>query len=355
MDLKLREREDSVLIRLARFPLFSTDDLEEYCQHYARLLDRRIDMIAGSVRFAASGHTAHLELLTINSAQITGGLSVYTCNRAYGLMRMETGEASRRFGGRHGHHVAPGDGSLVSPGVEAKTVLQPPDETGTAAALTISLPEAMVKQEAEHLIGDGVIGRLEIKGPLDLRSDTFIGQIIDFILDQLECGDGGVFRKYPRIGQQFQRDLIAALIERTHNNYTPLVAHHFGGHAYRQVTLAEEYIAGHLFDPLTVADLAHAAHVSVRTLRDACHRQRSTTPELLLRNMKLHAARKRLEHPLPSDSVASVAHEFLFTNVGRFARHYREEFHGESPAETLRLGRRKLVISLGDALEPPDG
>ena len=50
-----------------------------------------------------------------------------------------------------------------------------------------------------------------------------------------------------------------------------------------------------------------------------------------------------MENPQGNETVASIAREFLFTNPGRFADSYRIEFQGESPAETLQRGRRRIV------------
>lgn len=98
-----------------------------------------------------------------------------------------------------------------------------------------------------------------------------------------------------------------------------------------------EYIDAHLGGEVTVADVAEAAHLSIRGITEAFRRELDTTPMNYLRAGRLAAAHRDL---LDSDAstgvtVASIAHRWGFNNMGRFAAAYRQQF-GTSPATTLR-------------------
>jgi len=95
----------------------------------------------------------------------------------------------------------------------------------------------------------------------------------------------------------------------------------------------EDYIRRRLFAPLSLADLAKAAGVSPRTLNVLCHRYRGVAPMILLRNLRLEAARDKLLAN-PGVSVTEVALEYGFGHLGRFSAYYRERF-GELPRQTL--------------------
>jgi AraC-like DNA-binding protein len=265
---------------------------------------------------------------------------------------VEAGGTERQIEGHGSYALGPGYGAFAAPGHEIGTALRP--SGGSTSTVTLTLPNALVHRAAEFLIGEPVRQPLVITGPVDLRPSSRLGQSIDFLLDQLDR-DGGLFDKYPMPAQEFQCGLVGALIEQTANNYQPQIRHHWGGSASRHVAKMEEYIEANVRNPITVGSLAHAVGVSARTLRDCCHRMRDMTPLMIMWKMRLHAAHKRLEKPLPHDTVASVAHEYGFTNVGRFARHYRQEFRGESPIETLQRGRRRLFITLNAPVEKPPG
>jgi len=105
--------------------------------------------------------------------------------------------------------------------------------------------------------------------------------------------------------------------------------------AARKLEAVEEYMRGRLFAPISLADLAKAAGVSARTLNILCHRYRGVAPMVLLRNMRLEAARAKLLTN-PAVSVTEVALEYGFGHLGRFSAYYRERF-GELPRETCFL------------------
>lgn len=102
------------------------------------------------------------------------------------------------------------------------------------------------------------------------------------------------------------------------------------------VRRALAYIDDHAAEPITVADIAQAARMSVRGLQDAFRRSLDTTPTQQLRRARLDAAHRALTQA-DSDSagVADIAHHWGFPHVGRFARYYRDEF-GQAPSATLR-------------------
>jgi AraC-like DNA-binding protein len=335
------------MLRLARHLRFDTEDVEEFFASAARLLGRQIDLLKGHEKFHFTVHTAKLELLTINAVEVTDGLSIDLVTADYSLARVERGGIERRADNRE-HLFTAGSGYLAMPGQHAANKL--PRWVGTTSSVTIALPAAIVKREAELLIGEPVHQPLEIIGSMGLWPSTYLGQRIDYLLDELER-DGGVFEKYPLLGQEFQRKLVGALIEQTQNNYLPLLGHHFGGPARRHVAMMEEYIEAHIRQPITVGDLARATGVGARTLREACHRIRDMTPEMIVRRMRLHCAHNRLENPQPHDTVISIAHECGFSNAGRFADHYQREFHGETPFETIQRSRRRFIIAPGAAPE----
>jgi len=99
-----------------------------------------------------------------------------------------------------------------------------------------------------------------------------------------------------------------------------------------RLTRIEDYMRSRLFAPISLADLARVAGVSPRTLNVLCHRHRGVAPMVLLRNLRLEAARNKLVAD-PRASVTEVAMEYGFGHLGRFSAYYRERF-GELPRQT---------------------
>lgn len=104
---------------------------------------------------------------------------------------------------------------------------------------------------------------------------------------------------------------------------------------------AEAFIEAHMGDAITLDDIAAAARTPVRTLLDGFRRFRDTSPMQHLRNVRLSFARGRLMSD-ECASIASIALECGFGNLGRFAQNYAERF-GERPSETRVRARRRAL------------
>lgn len=100
----------------------------------------------------------------------------------------------------------------------------------------------------------------------------------------------------------------------------------------RRVEAALRFMKARMSAPLSLADIAVAAGVSVRTLNSLCNRHLGATPMEALRNLRLDAVRSKLRLN-PHASVTETALEAGFGNLGRFAAYYVERF-GELPRET---------------------
>ena len=99
------------------------------------------------------------------------------------------------------------------------------------------------------------------------------------------------------------------------------------------------YLDDHAAEPVTVADIAAAAHVTVRALQYAFRRHLDTTPLAHLRQIRLSHAHQDLMNADPNQgaTVTEIAARWGFHHPGRFATLYREAY-GSSPHRTLREG-----------------
>lgn len=103
----------------------------------------------------------------------------------------------------------------------------------------------------------------------------------------------------------------------------------------RTVRAAADLIADHHAEPLTVADVAEAVGVSVRSLQIGFRRELDTTPTAYLRARRLAGAHDDLCAASPTTrSVTDIALDHGFLHLGRFSVDYRRTY-GESPSRTL--------------------
>ncbi|MFB7251160.1 AraC family transcriptional regulator [Microbacterium sp. NPDC056234] len=88
--------------------------------------------------------------------------------------------------------------------------------------------------------------------------------------------------------------------------------------------------------PVTVDDIARAAHMSTRGLQRAFQRALDMSPGEVLRRARLAGARRDLEQT--DEPVAAIARRWGFSHPSRFAAYYRAEF-GVLPGGAARRGR----------------
>ena len=116
------------------------------------------------------------------------------------------------------------------------------------------------------------------------------------------------------------------------------VEHTRGRHALprRQIIrMAMDFVEQHDLDCLSVEQLATAAGVSERTLRDAFHHYFGVGPVQYLNMRTLHQIRRALKTADPSRvTVSEIATQFGVWHFGRLAQDYRFLF-GELPSQTL--------------------
>lgn len=135
---------------------------------------------------------------------------------------------------------------------------------------------------------------------------------------------------------QLEEFVMSSLLYCQASNYTELLAPSTSP-ARHTVRAACDYIERNLATDLTVADVAAAAGVSVRTLQHQFSEDLSQTITGFVRNRRLERVRADLADSAPGSgvTVTEIASRWGFTHLGRFAVTYRERF-GESPSHTLR-------------------
>lgn len=99
------------------------------------------------------------------------------------------------------------------------------------------------------------------------------------------------------------------------------------------------YIDDHADQPVTVAEIAAAAHVTVRALQYAFRQHLGTTPLAHLRRVRLAHAHQDLAaaDPGSGQTVTAIAARWGFHHPGRFATLYRDTYR-RAPRTTLHDG-----------------
>ena len=104
----------------------------------------------------------------------------------------------------------------------------------------------------------------------------------------------------------------------------------------RAIRRAVDVIEAEAQLPLTLSSIAARSQMSVRSLQQGFKRHLGMSPMSYLREVRLRQAHQTLLESDPSTvTVASVAYDWGFTNLGRFAAAHAARYR-EAPAKTLR-------------------
>lgn len=102
------------------------------------------------------------------------------------------------------------------------------------------------------------------------------------------------------------------------------------------VELAEACYRAHPGKSIQVAQLCRVVGMSERGLRNAFRKVRGMSPKQYMLRERLQSVRRALHDRNARDlTVTSVATDYGFFELGRFAGAYKEMF-GEAPSRTLR-------------------
>ena len=112
----------------------------------------------------------------------------------------------------------------------------------------------------------------------------------------------------------------------------------------------EDYLSSHCYEQIPMHELCTAIHVNERTLRNRCGSLLGMSPGNYVRLRRLNLVRNALRRVDPATTtVAEVARQHGFSELGRFAGTYRTVF-GEAPSATLREGRSNICEPAADAV-----
>jgi AraC-like DNA-binding protein len=140
----------------------------------------------------------------------------------------------------------------------------------------------------------------------------------------------------PLIGTALTDLLTATFLNTFRTTWSDARQRHEGpGTTSSAVRRARIYIEENHARPISSPDIAQAARLSVRGLREAFRRELGLTPSEHLRRVRLAEARRSLLNADGGDAqtVAAIAAASGFSHPSRFAAAYRAEF-GELPSRT---------------------
>lgn len=333
------ERHDqtvSTVGLLNNYPLFSSEDVDEakvkvaevFCPHTLKLIVPRQHV-------HAQHNMVRLNEMTIN--YLTYGATV----------EIDPGQLQRFYLAQiplAGHaEVRCGD-QLVDSDTRVATLLNPDTSTymrwdQDCAQVLLWIPREAIERRLAMMLGVDSVGTLSFSVSLPQQeglSSAWCQAVIDLVrnLDR----NGSFWLQYPTAISSMEDFLLRNLLLFQHHNFSEKLEHGFEPARPRHLQRAIDYIQGHAAEPVTVADIAQAACVSIRALEEGFKRHLNTSPMNYLRDIRLDLVRKQITALAAAGQVVSIsdiAYQFGFTHLGRFAAYYKQRF-GVSPSSAIR-------------------
>jgi AraC-like DNA-binding protein len=323
--------EDSLLSRFAAVDTRSPDDAREaigriFCPHF-------LNPVGGNpVAFHARHHTALQVDYSVNFVAYGSTVEIDPgeLSRFFLLQLPLKGSAKVRCGTVAADVQAGQRGSILSPTLGTRMTWNEGCEK-----LIILIRREAVEAQFESLTHQPMRA-IEFETGVDLTGvvGRAILQHAQLMLDAAETSDG-----VPDAYRTLLRDgLTTLLLSRLSSSVTPAFSRPAPSADPIAVRRAQDYMAANAEQAISMAEIAVASGVSLRSLQDAYRKARGVTLGEGLLTLRLERFRSTLLSVDAQGSVADAAFAAGFGHLGRAAASYRERY-GEAPSETLRRHR----------------
>lgn len=315
---------------LSRYARFATAEVDEARQQVARVFcDHRLQPRHRARRLDAWQNMARLGSISVGAMSYGADVEIDPGELGdfYLLMLPYSGSAAIR----HGRQEAEGGlacGAILGP--EDPTVMQ---WTADCAKLMLRIDREALERQLSNMLGGAPVPhiRFDLAMPLSGRGAQWWG-MLRLLMDSL---DGPEAMPNALATSLHESLLLVSLLDCQPHSHTARLGIRQNSIAPRHVRLVEAYIEDNADKPLTVGDLIAVSGVSARALFDGFRRFRDTSPLAHLRSVRLARVRQQLLDAGDNETVTTIATQWGFYQLGRFAAQYKATF-GEAPSETLR-------------------
>lgn len=321
----------------SRHPLFRTQDREQARQMTGRALKPfRLDLLTGSSTVDAVQNYRRLDRLAFSYLTMGGAVRIDPgVLQDFYLIQIPTaGHCDITYGNRR-TRLTLNKVSIIAPERRFSMVW-----SHDCALFEVKIDRAALQAFIVNYAG------LEIDQPIDFALELAssnpaidgLSRLLSLMCAEIEDPDSAL--SHGATTRPLEEALLAMLLDRVPNDLSETLATHTPTGAPANVRKAEAFIAGHIADPLSMSEIAHASGASVRALQGAFRRYRNTTPMSFLRDLRLDRCHHDLSLASPGDvTVTEVALRWGFTHLGRFSRDFARRF-GEFPSSTLGSRRK---------------
>lgn len=331
---------------LQRYRLFESHDMDEARESVARVFcPHGLTMLRPRSELHACHHSARLHRnVSLNYVQYGPGVQIdpgYL--QDFFLLQIPLrGGADIRCGAQQ-VEATPSLASLPSP-TEPLSMRWADD----SPHLIVRLARPALLSRLEALLQAPLRQALvfDLGVPLDNPALAPLVHFIDYLRLTLDAGNA--LQAGHRLAEHAEEYLMSSLLmSARHNHSGALAGDTQRGLMPRVVRKAQEFMAAHAEQPVSLADVCREIGCSARALQLAFRQHAGQGPMEFLRELRLDRVRAELLAAAGSDGggVREAAQRYGFLHLGHFAAQYRTRF-GERPSETLARGSRAGGVTL---------
>ena len=323
---------------LQRYRLFESHDMDEARESVARVFcPHGLTMLRPRTELDACHHSARLHRdVSLNYVQYGPGVQIDPgyLQEFFLLQIPLRGGANIRCGAQH-IEATPRLASLPSP-TEPLAMRWADD----SPHLIVRLARSALLSRLEALLQAPVRQALvfDLGVPLDDPALAPLVHFIDYLRRTLDAGTA--LQAGNRLAEHAEEYLMSSLLMSAgHNHSRALAGDAQRGLLPRVVRKAQEFMAAHAEQPVSLADVCREAGCSARALQLAFRQHAGQGPMEFLRELRLDRVRVDLLAAGASQGtgVREAAQRYGFLHLGHFAAQYRARF-GERPSETMERG-----------------
>jgi len=208
---------------------------------------------------------------------------------------------------------------------------------GGSRHLAVKIDQFVVDRALETLVDCPLDSPIAFDAALPLQAGAAQDwvRLVLMVQRQLECPDS--LLRHPLVWDPLVECMIHGLLLVADHPYRHALALRAAPGQPGAVRDAMDIIEAGPHLPLTTSTLAKQCHVSVRALQAGFQRHLGMSPMTYLRVVRLRRAHRDLRSADPAhSSVATIAHRWGFTHLGRFAA-AQKTMYGETPLQARAL------------------
>ncbi len=213
--------------------------------------------------------------------------------------------------------------------------------------IAVKIDRGIVDNALSDALGRQVTSQVDFQPAVSVNTAPAIGWLNMLLMLTQQLFRPQSMLTMPMVGLPFVESLVRGLLIAADHPHRDAITAPVRPVASRTVRAAIDVIEAEPQSPWTVSALAARCHASVRSLQAGFRRELGVSPMSYLREVRLKRAHESLQRCDPSsDSVTSIAYQWGFTNLGRFAAAHTARY-GETPAVTLERAH-EVSADIGD-------